>query len=87
MPLTNQHLQMIAADFPATEQERVKAELARLSTADTWDSEHNYNNAIGAIVALSKGDTSEFKPLVDAARLDFRDVIYWWSFEQKGKTE
>lgn len=74
---------MIAADFPVTEQERAKAELARLTTAETWDSEHNFNNAIGAILALSKGEISELKTLVDAARLDFRDVIYWWSLEQK----
>lgn len=83
MLLTQQHLEMIKVNFAGSEREAVEAELARLTTTDTWDSEYNFNNAIGAILALSKGDMPELVKLVDAARVDFRDVIYWWSLAQK----
>ena len=50
------------------------------------DSEHNRDNAIGAILSLSKGDLGELKNLVTAAKTDFRDVIYWWYLENKKAT-
>ena len=50
------------------------------------DSDYNRNNAIGAILSLSKGDFEELKNLVAAAKLDFRDVIYWWYLENRKAT-
>ena len=83
MTLAQQHVDKVESDFPASQHARIYAELARLDTTHTWDSEYNLNNAIGAILSLSHGDVSELVKLVDAARTDFRDVIYWWFLEQK----
>jgi len=82
LSLPHQHLAKIEEDFATGDVERAKSQLARITIANTWDSEHNLNNAIGAILALSKGDLAELSKLVDAALIDFRDVIYWWSLEQ-----
>lgn len=82
MALSEVNLRKIQSDFSVEEADAVKAELARLNTTHTMDSEYNLNNAIGAILDLSAGDLNELSKLVDAARIDFRDVIYWWTLEQ-----
>ena len=86
MGLTEQQVHKIQADFRSGDVAAVEAEFDRLSTAHTMDSEYNRNNAISAILELSKGDLDEVKSLVDADRLDFRDVIYWWMLENKKAT-
>ena len=86
MSLSDQHLTTIRADFSEEDIPRVMAELQRITPAETMDSEHNRNNAIGAILSLSKGDLGELKNLVTAAKTDFRDVIYWWYLENKKAT-
>lgn len=86
MHLSETHLLKITADFSTENVEQAKSELARLSPNDTWNSYHNFNSAIGAILDLSKGDVVALRSLVDAARSDFRDVIYWSMLENK-KTE
>ena len=82
MALSEQHLTTIRTDFSEEGIPRVIAELERITTAETMDSEHNRDNAIGAILSLSKGDLGELKNLVT----DFRDVIYWWYLENKKAT-
>lgn len=86
MALTEQNLTTVRTDFSEEDIPRVMAELDRITTAETMDSEHNRNNAIGAILSLSKGDFGELKNLVTAAKTDFRDVIYWWYLENKKTT-
>lgn len=86
MSLTRLHVEKIEADFAPGDIAEVTSELARLTVTETWDSEYNLNNAIGAILDLSKGDLAELRQLVDAARQDFRDVIYWWMLENKKAT-
>lgn len=83
MSLSEIHLQKIKSDFSDHDIAQVKHELAKLSPSDTMGSEYNLNNAIGAILDLSGGDIEELCNLVDAARKDFRDVIYWWMIENK----
>ena len=78
MSLSKEHLAQIRGDFPAGDVADVIAELGRITTSETMDSQGNLNNAIGAILKLSKGSFAELKGLVDAAKIDFRDVIYWW---------
>ena len=86
MSLSKQHLANIKADFPAGDVAEVIAELGRITTSETMDSQDNRDNAIGAILKLSKGNIVELKGLVDAAKIDFRDVIYWWYIENKKAT-
>ncbi|KCZ53169.1 hypothetical protein HY29_17535 [Hyphomonas beringensis] len=86
MALTEQNLTTVRTDFSEEDIPRVMAELDRITTAETMDSEHNRNNAIGAILSLSKGDLGELKNLVTAAKTYFRDVIYWWYLENKKAT-
>jgi len=77
MELSQQHFNTVKTDFPELEIPAVLSELSRLTTKETWGSEYNLENAIGAILNLSKGDLKTLKQLVEAARIDFRDVIYW----------
>ena len=82
MVLTVNHLAKIERDFAAADFPRVKSELERLSLSYTWESAHNWNNTICAALDLSQGDLEELRFLVEAAMLDFRDVIYWWTLKQ-----
>lgn len=86
MSLSQRHLAKIKTGFPAGEVADVIAELGRISTSETMDSQGNLDNAIGAILELSKGNFVELKGLVDAAKIDFRDVIYWWYLETNRAT-
>lgn len=83
MSLKAEHLDKIRADFDDEMVARVISELERLTPAQTWDSEINLTNTIGAILSLSKSDFEKLTSLVDAGLIDFRDVIYWWTLEQK----
>lgn len=46
-------------------------------------SEENLRNTRLAVLHLSKGDLNAVKNYVDAAKKDFRDVIYWATLEDK----
>jgi hypothetical protein len=48
-------------------------------------SAQNLNNTRAAILQLSKGDFNKLEQLVKAAKIDFRDVIYWASIENEKK--
>ncbi len=82
MVLTVDRLAKIERAFAAADFPRVKSELERLSLSHTWKSAHYWNIATGAALDLSHGDPEELKYLVDAAMIDFRDVIYWWTLKQ-----
>jgi hypothetical protein len=47
------------------------------------ESQYNLDNTLNSILNLSKGDLKELKMLVNVAKMDFRDVIYWDSLEKK----
>tara|TARA_Y100001937_G_scaffold128452_3_gene204970 strand:+ start:210667 stop:210963 length:297 start_codon:yes stop_codon:yes gene_type:complete len=86
MALSDKHLNTVRNDFSEEDTPRVIAELGRITVAETMDSDYNLQNAIGAILSLSKGDFEELRNLVTAAKIDFRDVIYWWYLENKKAT-
>tara|TARA_R110000850_G_scaffold183462_1_gene309023 strand:+ start:1193 stop:1462 length:270 start_codon:yes stop_codon:yes gene_type:complete len=86
MALSEQHMATVRTDFSDGDIPGVIAELERITAAETMDSDHNRENAIGAILSLSRGDFEELKNLVAAAKLDFRDVIYWWYLENRKAT-
>ena len=86
MALAEQHLITVRNDFSEENTPRVIAELERITVPETMDSDYNLQNAIGAILSLSKGDFEELRNLVTAAKSDFRDVVYWWYLENKKAT-
>ena len=86
MALSDKHLNTVRNDFSEEDTPRVIAELGRITVAETMDSDYNLQKAIGAILSLSKGDFEELRNLVTAAKIDFRDVIYWWYLENKKAT-
>jgi len=47
------------------------------------ESEDNLRNTRLAILGLSRGDLNQLKQLVEHAKSDFRDVIYWAMLEDK----
>ena len=71
-------LQRVEADFPASDRSDALAELQRLSLQDVMaNSQVNLDNTLMAALQLSEGDLSRLRSLIDAAKIDFRDVIYW----------
>lgn len=82
MELSAQHIAKVKASFCEDEVPLVIAELQGISTSHTWDSKVNLENTVGAILNLSAGNAQELNTLVEAAKIDFRDVIYWWALEQ-----
>lgn len=83
MSLALTHLNRLRAEFAEADLPNVIAALDDLTPAHAMDSQSNLDNAIDAILNLSQGDAEELIRLVEAARTDFRDVIYWWSLEQQ----
>jgi predicted neuraminidase len=49
------------------------------------ESTENLRNTRLAVLHLSKGDISQLEHYVDAAKKDFRDVLYWISLEKNNK--
>ncbi|MDH5178307.1 MAG: hypothetical protein OEZ39_09150 [Gammaproteobacteria bacterium] len=46
-------------------------------------SEYNLLNTRYSILYLAKGDVAEVAQLVECAKIDFRDVIYWATMEKE----
>ena len=47
------------------------------------ESQINLNKTWESILKLSNGDINEIRRLVNAAKLDFRDVIYWANLQDE----
>ena len=74
----------ISLDFDPGEQEEATQALLSITLQHVMaESQSNLDDAIAAILALSKGDLAELKTLVEAAKIDFRDVIYWNYLEKQ----
>lgn len=72
----------IITDFPQEDQQAVQQELESITLEHVMAaSQGNLDNTWLAILKLSKGNIEELKKLVQAAKEDFRDVIYWASLE------
>lgn len=73
-------------DFDESDHELVLAELNSITLNHVMArSKNNLKKTRSAILQLSKGDLNELGYLVDVAKVDFRDVIYWASLENKKK--
>lgn len=74
----------IRAEFSAIDFTKALAELESITLKHVMaESQYNLDNTLNSILNLSKGDLKELKMLVEAAKVDFRDVIYWDSLEKK----
>lgn len=75
-------IDLIKRDFSKNEVEQVLAELSTVTLKHVMaESEFNLHNTYVAILKLSKGNLSELIRLVECAKRDFRDVIYWATME------
>ena len=69
-------------DFSESDRGAVISELDSITLKHVMaNSQQNLDNTWFAILKLSKGNLSEVKKLVKAAKEDFRDVIYWAELE------
>ncbi len=82
--MNKDHIDKIHADFDAEDVEWVIATLESITHEHVMaHSQINLDNTWSAILHLSKGDLNKLKELVDAAKVDFRDVIYWATLDNK----
>ncbi|NER16671.1 hypothetical protein [Spongiivirga citrea] len=77
-------IDIIYNEYHQLEHQEVKQTLETLGLEHVMaNSEANLNNAIHAILKLAKGNMTEIRRLTECAKIDFRDVIYWASLENK----
>lgn len=73
---------IINNQFSDKARELVTKELETISFEHVMaQSDENLENTHAAILKLAKGDVKEVVRLVECAKSDFRDVIYWASME------
>ncbi len=76
-------LEKIKAKFSSSEAEMVISKLNTVTLEHVMaGSQENLDNTHFAILQLSNGDLLELGDLVEAAKMDFRDVIYWASMKE-----
>jgi hypothetical protein len=81
--MNNQIKSKIIAEFIESEQTTALNELQSITLQHVMaESQFNLDNTWFAILKLSKGDLNELRSLVEAAKEDFRNVIYWASLEK-----
>lgn len=75
-------LAVINNQFSDKARELVIKELETISLEHIMSqSDENLKNTHAAILKLAKDDIKEVARLVECAKIDFRDVIYWASME------
>ncbi|NHF57994.1 hypothetical protein FK220_001490 [Flavobacteriaceae bacterium TP-CH-4] len=78
LQMANEIEEQILADYTLKKREKVKSLLSELTLEHVMArSEWNLLNARKAILTLADGQLNEIPKLVKAAKIDFRDVIYW----------
>lgn len=81
MPLSDAITRRIEVDFDPKDQRQV-AELLQRYGAEERHREVDRVHA--AILELAKGDADKIEDLVGAACSDYRDVLYWLTFDEEG---
>ena len=82
--MNKSHFDKIQSDFSKLDYELVISKMESIALEHVMaNSQKNLDNAWSAILQLSKGDLNELGNLVDAAKRDFRDVIYWAALENE----
>lgn len=78
MMLPSKFRQFVLRDFSDAEQEPAMSALTSITLQHVMaQSQINLDNTWQAILDLCQGNLQELQRLVAAAKLDFRDVIYW----------
>ena len=82
--LEEEILELIDASFDADLRPAVIEDLASVTLQHVMaESACNLRNTRIAILKLSKGDLEDLRILVARAKIDFRDVIYWATEDDK----
>ncbi len=86
--MNKSHIEKIQSDFSRSDYELIVSEMKSIRLKHVMaNSQTNLDNTWTAILQLSKGDLNELGNLVDAAKRDFRDVIYWATLENEDPNE
>ncbi len=77
-------VEKLKSNFIGTEYELAISEMESITLKHVMaNSQTNLDNTLSAILKLSKGNLNELGNLVEAAKKDFRDVVYWATLENK----
>jgi uncharacterized alpha/beta hydrolase family protein len=84
--MNNEIKQKIRENFLPEDQDQVIAALTTITLKHVMaESQTNLDNTWLSIIQLSKGNLTEVNYLVEVAKEDFRDVIYWAHLESQKK--
>lgn len=77
-------LDIVYNEYHQLEHDQIKETFENLASEDEMtNSEANLSNTVHAILKLAKGNMVELRRLTECAKVDFRDVLYWASLENK----
>jgi len=81
--MSSNHLKKISSDFSESDYELVVSEMESITLDHVMgSSKSNLNKTWSSILELSNGDLNELGRLIKAAKIDFRDVIYWATLQK-----
>jgi len=76
-------MDIISRDFPEAKRGIVTECLSTINLTHVMtESEYNLENTLLSILYLAKGNVNQVIDLTEAAKKDFRDVIYWATLER-----
>jgi hypothetical protein len=82
--MNKEHLNIIKSEFLESDYELIVSEMESITLNHVMaESQTNLDNTWSSILQLSKGDISKLGDLVNVAKIDFRDVIYWARLENE----
>ncbi|MDD4873027.1 MAG: hypothetical protein PHR77_20940 [Kiritimatiellae bacterium] len=77
-------LERIQQDYPGEKQKEVEELLASYGT-ESYQQEHE--RVLLDILKLAKGDIKQVKELVERAKKDYRDIIFWAEYPEESKLD
>jgi hypothetical protein len=84
MPLPQRVIDKVRKEFPQEENDDV---LEILSLYGTEDHEREKERVLLAILDLSKGKVEAVRELVDKAKKDYRDVLFWSEYPEESRVD
>jgi hypothetical protein len=84
MPLPQRVIDKVRKEFPPEENDEV---LEILSSYGTEDYEREKERVLLAILDLSKGKVEAVRELVDRAKKDYRDVLFWSEYPEESRLD
>lgn len=81
-------IEQVQEDFDESEQVAVMDLLLSITLQHVMaESEYNLRNTRFSVLELAEGDLEECKRYVERAKIDFRDVIYWVTLNNKSSKD